>query len=121
MTMYPSVTIGEINIICTDLDRSIKFYRDVLGFEVLEQEDVACHMRCGQTRFLLLAIAQSKPPRLPYGQTPEFSIDLMVDDLAEVVSYLKTHQVEIVSELAANEKRAFIRDPDGLVFEVIQS
>jgi len=119
--MSPSVTIGEINVICIDLDRSVRFYRDILGFEVLEQEYGACHMHCGQTRFLLLAIAQSKPPRLPYGQTPEFSIDLMVDDLAEVVAYFKAHQVEFVAEWAANEKRAFIRDPDGLVFEVIQS
>jgi catechol 2,3-dioxygenase len=119
--MSPSVTIGEINIICTDLDRSVRFYQDVLGFEVLEQENRACHMRCGQTRFLLLAIAQSKPPRPPYGQTPEFSIDLMVGDLAGVVVYFKAHRVEFVAEWVANEKRAFIRDPDGLVFEVIQS
>lgn len=118
--MNSSVTIGEINIICTDLDRSIKFYRDVLGFEVLEQDDIACHIRCGQTRFLLLAMAQSESSRLPYGQTPEFSIDLMVNDLAEAVHYLKAHQVEFVSEWAENEKRVFIRDPDGLVFEVIQ-
>jgi catechol-2,3-dioxygenase len=92
------VTIGEINIICSDLDRSIRFYRDVLGFEVLEQEDVACHLRCGQTRFLLLAIAPSKSSPLPYSQTPEFSIDLLVDDLAEVVHYLKAHKIEFISE-----------------------
>jgi catechol 2,3-dioxygenase-like lactoylglutathione lyase family enzyme len=118
--MNAFVTVGEINIICTDLERSIKFYRDVLGFEVREQEPLACHMRCGQTDFLLLAIAQSKPPNLPYGQTPGFSIDLMVDDLAAVVAHFKAQQVEFVSEWAANEKRVFIRDPDGLVFEVIQ-
>ena len=40
---YPEkalITIGVINIICTDLERSLEFYRDVLGFEVLEKE---CH------------------------------------------------------------------------------
>ena len=118
--MNAFVTIGEINIICTDLDRSIKFYRDVLSFEVLEREGAACHLRCGQINFLLLAIAQSRPPNLPYGQMPTFSIDLLVDDLAKVFAHFKAEQVEIISEWAPNEKRIFIRDPDGLVFEVIQ-
>ena len=77
-------------------------------------------MRCGQTRFLLLAIASSKPPRPPYGQTPEFSVDLLVGDLAATVRHFQAHQVEFVSEWQANDKRVFIRDPDGLVFEVIQ-
>ncbi|NRA08957.1 MAG: VOC family protein, partial [Myxococcales bacterium] len=26
---------GEINVVCTDRDRSLAFYRNVLGFEVL--------------------------------------------------------------------------------------
>ena len=115
-----SVTIGEINIICTDLDRSLPFYRDVLGFEAIEQEGIAYHLRCGQTRFLLLPVASSKLSRPPYGQTPEFSIDLLVDDLTETVRHFQAHQVEFVSEWQANDKRVYIRDPDGLVFEVIQ-
>ena len=118
--MNAFVTIGEINIICTDLDRSITFYRDVLGFELLKREKLACHLRCGHINFLLLAIAQSRPPNLPYGRTPTFSIDLLVDDLTNVVAHFKAEQVEFVSEWAPNEKRVFIRDPDGLVFEVIQ-
>lgn len=115
-----SLAIGEINIICTDLERSLMFYRDVLGFEVAEWEGIACHLRCGEVRFLLLPIASSRPARAAYGQTPEFSVDLLVDDLAETVRHFQAHAVEFLSEWQANEKRAFIRDPDGLVFEVIQ-
>lgn len=113
-------TIGEINIICTDLERSLAFYRDVLGFEVLAREPRACHLRCGHVDFLLLALAQSRPPNQPYGQTPEFSVDLLVDDLAAVVAEFNARGVEFVGEWAVNATRAFIRDPDGLVWEVIQ-
>ena len=118
--MTTSFSIGEINIICTNLERSVAFYKDVLGFKIGEQDESFCRMNCGQYIFLLLAIAESKQAPQPYGHAPEFSIDLMVDDVKEAVSHFKSHNVEFVKEYDANEKRVFIRDPDGLVFEVIQ-
>lgn len=119
-TSHLNATVGEINIICSDLQRSLRFYRDALGFRILEQEGVSCHMRCNQVHFLLLAIAQQPASSAPYGQVPQFSVDLLVDDLPAAVRHLTAHDVEFVSEWEANEKRVFIRDPDGLVFEVIQ-
>ena len=113
-------SVGEINIICTDLDRSLQFYRDVLGFEVLAQEDPGYHPACGETRFLLLGVAESARMAQPYCATPEFSVDLMVDDLAITHQHLRKHNVTFVSEWKPNADRFFIRDPDGLVFEVIQ-
>ena len=38
--------MGETNIICTDLERSLHFYRDLLGFEALEPEGPAWHLEC---------------------------------------------------------------------------
>ncbi|HLK56283.1 MAG TPA: VOC family protein [Chthonomonadaceae bacterium] len=113
-------TIGEINILCTDTHRSLAFYRDVLGFEVLAQEEDAYHLRCGEIGFLLLAVADAARPLLPYCATPEFSIDLLVEDLNATYAHLQSHQVTFVSEREPNRNRFFIRDPDGLVFEVIQ-
>jgi catechol 2,3-dioxygenase-like lactoylglutathione lyase family enzyme len=115
------MTVGEINIICTDLDRSLAFYRDALGFEVIEQEGPAYHLRCGEARFLLLGVAESPRELRSYCQSPEFSIDLITDDLSGVVERLRRQGVNFVSEFAPSAKRAFIRDPDGLVFEIIQN
>lgn len=115
----PNFTIGEINIICTDLERSLQFYCDVLGFEPLEREDPGYHLRCGDVRVLLLAVATSGEI-MPYCSNPEISIDLMVDDLLEAYRHLTDHGATIVSEFEPNSDRFFIRDPDGLVFEVIQ-
>ena len=115
-----SIIIGEINIICTDLNRSLRFYHDILGFEVLEKEGEAIHLKCGNTRFLLLPIAGSTRSYQPYGQSPEISVDLLVDDLSKMAAHLQANDVVFASAWEAGKRSVVIRDPDGLVFEVIQ-
>ena len=34
MSVHPEVTVGHIHLTVADLDRSLGFYRDLLGFEV---------------------------------------------------------------------------------------
>ena len=34
VTIHPEVRIGHIHLTVSDLDRSLKFYRDILGFEI---------------------------------------------------------------------------------------
>jgi len=111
--------IGEINVICTDLDRSLRFYRDVLGFEALESEGPAWHMACGSVKFLLLEAAEMPHIPSPYCRHPEFSIDLLVEDLESTYRHYRASGVVFVSEFMPNSDRFMIRDPDGLVFEVI--
>ena len=36
---------GEINIICTDVEKSLKFYRDVLGFTPEQDEEGFYHLK----------------------------------------------------------------------------
>ena len=111
--------LGEINIICTDLDRSLRFYRDVVGFEAVEQEGPAWHMRFDGVGFLLLAVATRERSREPYASAPEISIDILVDDLVEARRHFERHGVEIVLDPPPNDRRFFVRDPDGNVVEVI--
>lgn len=114
-------TIGEINIVCTDAERSLRFYRDILGFEVLDQDAGCWHLACGDTRFLLLPLAGNarRPPK--YCSEPCFSIDLVVSDLRHAMEHFESEGVEIDKDYPPSEERFFIRDPDGLVLEVIQS
>lgn len=113
--------VGEINVICTDAERSLRFYRDILGFEVLGEEEGCWHLTCGETKFLLLPIASTarKPPK--YCTEPTFSVDLLVPDLQAAKKLLESKGVDFVEEISPNEERFFIRDPDGLVLEIIQS
>jgi len=112
--------IGEINIICTNAEKSLRFYRDILGFDVLDEDDGCWHLVCCETKFLLLPVATSrKPPK--YCLEPCFSIDLVVPDLEKTKRLFESEGVEFIKEFPPNEERFFIRDPDGLVLEVIQA
>jgi catechol 2,3-dioxygenase-like lactoylglutathione lyase family enzyme len=116
-----TMRIGALNIVCTDLSRSLRFYVELLGFTLAEREDWFAQLRCGDREVTLLAVA--KEPALPsrYCQRPALSFDLMVDDLASELARLRAAGVALADGPAPNEKRAFIGDPDGLVIELIQS
>ncbi|MEM8737792.1 MAG: VOC family protein [Planctomycetota bacterium] len=113
--------IGEINIICTDLERSLHFYRDLLGCEALKPEGPAWHLACDGRRFLLLGVAEQGRVPSGYCEVAEFSLDLLVDSLAEARARFEAAGVQFVSEFEPSAERFFIRDPDGLVLEIIQS
>lgn len=115
-------SLGEINIICTDLQKSLHFYRDVLGFEVTEDDSAnqAIHMRLGDQAFLLLAVAGSPGQRVPYCAVPTFSIDLMVTNIATAAAHCQQYGVEFVKAWMPDARSFFIADPDGLVWEIIQ-
>jgi catechol 2,3-dioxygenase-like lactoylglutathione lyase family enzyme len=113
--------IGETNIICTDLERSLRFYRDLLGFEALEPEGPAWHLACDGRKFLLLGVAGRSREPTPYCEVAEFSLDLLVDDLREAKRRFEAAGVQFVSEFEPSADRFFIRDPDGLVLEIIQA
>ena len=113
---------GETNIICTDLERSLHFYQDVLGFTVIEQEGPeAIHMRCADRPFLLLAVAKSAPATTAYCAVPTISFDLQVDDIKEAVSHFQVHTVTFETPWREGDTYVFIKDPDGLVIEILQS
>ena len=68
--------IGETNIICSNLDNSLKFYKDILGFEIAEHEDGAVRLKCNNSYFLLLPVAKPAERRGDYCAFPEISFDL---------------------------------------------
>ncbi|MBT3233237.1 MAG: VOC family protein [Calditrichaeota bacterium] len=111
--------IGELNIICSDIERSMAFYHDLLGFEVISEEEGAWHMKCGEVPFLLLPMAKITPERKPYCQEPSVSFDLLVEDAKAAFDFFKEHSVEFEMELEPNGSYFFIRDPDGLVIEIV--
>ena len=109
---------GEINVVCTDRDRSLAFYRNVLGFEVLEEEGSAVHMRGAGVAFLILPVArEAPPPGNPYPSQATLSFDLVVEDLEAARSYFRDHGVDYEDR----EGFFLIRDPDGLPIEIVQA
>jgi catechol-2,3-dioxygenase len=98
----------------------LRFYRDILGFEVVSEEDGAWHLAVGEARLLLLPVAQNarRPPE--YCSEPCVSFDLVVPDLAGAKDYLQSQGVEIDQDYPPSEAMFVIRDPDGLPLEVVR-
>ena len=124
---FQSVTISVSNI-----DRSLAFYRDLLGFKVLDQstreDGVIVHsLDIGNQKTLqLLSFSKSaKPsPWLPNDfQTGLRHAGFKVNDVDGTTARLKQAGVEFTLDPldATGEVRiAFFKDPDGTLLEVVQ-
>ncbi len=117
--MVPRFIIGEINVICTDIAASLRFYRDVLGFAVIGREGDCYHLDSGGRHVLLLPVAGQPGEGDPYCSVPCVSVDLMVDDIAVAFRHLKGSGVTFEREWKPGARSFLVRDPDGLVWEVI--
>ena len=116
-----------------DLDASIAWYGEVLGFEVESRFQVAAvpadgaMLRRGDFRDELFAAEGTIP--LPEARRHVFDdlrthgakhLALQVDDLAAVVAVLKAHGVDFAKEMAQHSPDrafAFIRDNSGNLIE----
>jgi len=113
-------SLGEINIFVSDLERSLAFYCDVLGFENLGEDRGAVHLKGAGHAFLLLpfASADASPPK--YGARPSVSFDLEVSDIEKAYAYFRDAKVAFERNLEPGGDHFFVRDPDGTVIEIVQ-
>jgi len=106
--------VGQIAIPVHDLERSIAFYRDILGMTFLFQAPPGlAFFDCGGVRILL------DVPAGKQSDNPSSIIYYRVDDLPVAVAELKTRGVtfeqdpELVAQMPDHELwMAFLRDPD---------
>jgi catechol 2,3-dioxygenase-like lactoylglutathione lyase family enzyme len=54
------VTLGEINVVCTDLEAALGFSRDALGLSEADIEDGAVRLDFGRVSLLLLPAAEQR-------------------------------------------------------------
>jgi lactoylglutathione lyase len=109
----------------TDLDASLRFYRDALGLEVLSVREVP------QGRFTLAFLAapgnSSAQVELTYNWDPETytggrnfgHLAYAVDDIYAACARLQAHGVAIVRP-PRDGYMAFVRSPDQISIELLQ-
>ena len=113
-------SVGEINIVCTDLDRSLRFYRDVIGCRCVEEDAGAVRLESGGRHLLLLPFAKTTAAKDSYCSRAEITFDLSVKDIAEAARHFETQGVEFEKMWEEGAPSFVIRDPDGLRIEVVE-
>lgn len=109
----------------TDVDASLRFYRDALGLEVLSRRDVL------QGRFTLIFLAapgnETAQVELTHNWDPEAytggrnfgHLAYAVDDIYATCQRLMDHGVTI-NRPPRDGRMAFVRSPDGISVELLQ-
>ena len=116
----PGMDIGHVHLRVSDLDRSVAFYRDVLGFELRGQLSIGVAFLADGDYHHHIALntfesAGGPPP--PAGSTGLFHFAIRFDDQDEFLAVLRRvldAGVEITSvrDHGANEA-VYFDDPDG--------
>jgi glyoxylase I family protein len=109
------VDLHHVAINVTDLDRSIAFYTDVLGFSVLPREGIA-------VPGAWLDVGSGRQIHLVGGTVPDDvgqHVAFVVDDLDTTVAELTAAGQTVKGPVVIGPRRqAFLFDPDGNRLEI---
>ncbi|MCY4403303.1 MAG: VOC family protein [Candidatus Poribacteria bacterium] len=133
---HPTV---DIAITCSNFEKSLDFYHNKLGFEIVLDLDIPeklaqdvglaptgfrqVRLKAGNTLIKLMDI--ESPPQTPQNN---FSagvrwLTFIVDDIQKTVEDLRLYGVEFLSEpISAPDAAGVVcaRDPDGILIELVQ-
>ncbi len=121
--MPSSFNLHHIALQARDVEKTLAFYRDLLGFSVLKEETSPKGRRIfwlsrGGTRIELYGGKPGQPlsDRWNENGIGPLSLGLLVDDLDRAVDHLQSRGVRILKtpyEPVPGERAAMIEGPDG--------
>jgi catechol 2,3-dioxygenase len=120
MSIHPETRIGHVHLTVSDLERSLKFYRDLLGFEVTTwYGDSAVFLSAGgyhhHVALNTWAGKGATPP--PPGHTGLYHLAILYPNRKELARALKRlmeadYPIEGASDHGVSEA-IYLSDPDG--------
>jgi catechol 2,3-dioxygenase-like lactoylglutathione lyase family enzyme len=113
--MLSKARIGAIVFFVADLDRSIAFYRDTLGLDVIGHEGHATAAVGGLE--LVFIPGDARPGRSP---VVVFGVERGIDDYAELLAARGVEIVTPVSDCPDGGLSVDFADPDGSLLSVYQ-
>jgi len=115
------IKIGHVAINVRDTDKSLAFYRDVLGLEYVRTRDHetfrAVDLTDGETNLALLSF--SGQTRLTQRTEGSFGLDhigFLIDDINYIYNKLKDAKVKFLTQAPADFFK--VEDPDGVVVDI---
>jgi catechol 2,3-dioxygenase len=123
-TIDPRTDIGHVHLKVSDLGRAIAFYRDVLGFELMQRmgDEAAFLSAGGYHHHIGLNTWQSKGgQRPPPGTTGLFHFAIRLPDrpaLAQTVKRVVEAGIPIGASDHGVSEAVYLEDPDGNGIEI---
>ncbi len=112
-------SLHRISLGCGDIQKSVAFYRDILDFEVLEEEDTHAVVHLDP---LTLRLNYMENYKNPISNPAEFSFSFVldVDDFTNAIMELEQNNVEILKGPVAIDggESLLISDPSGNMIEL---
>lgn len=120
----PATRVGLVSIAVADLERSLTYYRDALGFTVLERSGNRATLGAGEAPVLLLTEESgAKPwPHDRYGYTGLYHFAILVPTRADLGRWLR-HWLALGFPLPGQgdhlvSEALYLSDPDGNGIEI---
>ncbi|RBP05512.1 VOC family protein [Rossellomorea aquimaris] len=117
----PHTFVGEVNIKVENLERSLSFYQEVIGFKVMEQtENRATLTADGIHPLLSLEQPENVLPKQP-GTTGLYHFALLLPnraDLGKIVEHFIKLNIQLGSSDHLVSEALYLSDPDGNGIEI---
>jgi catechol 2,3-dioxygenase len=124
VSIHPATSVGLLSLTVADLTRSLSFYTEHLGFEILRQDTSGATLGATGTPLLLLTEEGSAEPwpHDRYGYTGLYHFAILLPTRADLGRWLR-HWLELGNPLPGQgdhlvSEALYLSDPDGNGIEI---
>jgi lactoylglutathione lyase len=119
--------IDHVHAVATDMDRSIAFYTDILGFDLLRRlefgpPDARRQLAYVGTDNMVIELVPPADPSNPLGGTGARPLAMTVDDMDSVLRELESKGVAVAGAarpgFSFQGRTAVVQDPSGVAIEL---
>lgn len=117
----PHTYTGEVHLNVLDLDKSISYYKEIIGFKVLEKDkNKAVLTADGKTPLLIVEQPENVTPKEPR-KTGLYHFALLLPeraDLGNVIKHFVANKIQIGASDHKVSEALYLSDPDGNGIEI---
>jgi catechol 2,3-dioxygenase len=124
-TIHPDTHIGHLHLRVSDIGRSLRYYRDLLGFQTIgEASNEQALLTVKDTDPCLLSLSKASEPRIAERHAGLYHFAVLLPDrksLGSLLRHTMKHVLESNLEGAADHgvsEAIYLQDPDGNGIEI---